>query len=59
VGDAWNDHTCRELDNMWRDLEERYTNILKAFGLPINGDTDAKRGAVRILISNFVIFIQL
>jgi hypothetical protein len=34
----------------WCDLEERYESILKAYGLPIKGDTDAKREAVRTFV---------
>jgi hypothetical protein len=29
-------------------LEERYEAFLKAYGLPIKGDTDAKREALRL-----------
>jgi hypothetical protein len=31
-------------------LEERYESILKAYALPIKGDTDAKREAVRLFV---------
>ena len=30
--------------------EERYEALLKAYGLPIKGDTDAKREAVRLFV---------
>jgi len=33
---------------VWCHLEERYEAFLKVYGLPMKGDTDAQRDAVRI-----------